>query len=269
MISSQNQRVRREQGPDILLALREWVVKDPQADAIEVHPDECASDCQDDTSSRESHHVPSSAIAELIDRKPPQASSQCEEISHDSPSIAPAEPLADLNRRRQASLQNSEIPTRGPSVARRVFRTVAHGFIIIAVIGTTIALLPSEDRSSVLRTGSSQDPDLTALLASKPLDQMRMPNEALLTAAPSVRLEPVTVTTELSAELREQLETMANDLAAVQRLMQQLAARQDQMAQEIAALQTAEQNASQKISSLSQTVSSVWIRPRRRVPRHQ
>jgi len=247
MVSSQKPThgVQRGQGPDTLPALREMLIQDPRIGRVEVHPDgNGSSDRHDRTAPKEIHHAPS---------------------------IAPTVPSSELNSQR-ASLQSDGTSNDRPSVGRRVFHTVARGFIVIAMVCAAFALLSDGgDKkkdivrawdhslnwlSSVLGTNSSQDSDVAPESGSKPLDQTPTQNTALLPAAPHIQPAPASVATASSPELQHQLETMVSDLADVRRLVEQLAARQDQMVRDIATLQAAEQNVSQKLSSLpeSQTV---------------
>ncbi len=240
MISSQNpKRVQREQGPDTLPALREMLIQDPRIGRAEIHPDAYDSpDRHDDTAPKAIHHAPS---------------------------IAPMAPSLALNAQ-LATPPSDRIATKRPSVARRVFRTGARGFIVIVVVGGTFALLSSGDvkkqdilgtwdlslswLSSVLHTNLSQSYEVAAGSISKPLDQTPSQNTALLPATPGIQSAPASVVIESSPETQHRLETMASDLADVRRLVERLAARQDQMARDIATLQTAEQTLSERLSSL-------------------
>jgi hypothetical protein len=66
-----------------------------------------------------------------------------------------------------------------------------------------------------------------------------------------------TESNKLSHEIQQQLQTIASDLAVVQRTVEQLANKQDQMAEEIASLRVAEQNASKTASSIAQTLNRI------------
>ncbi len=272
MGSSQNQThdVQRKQGPDILLALRESLIEDPRIGTVAARADGgSASGKHDDTAQKEFHHASSIAVAKpAVDQNLGQASQPSDGIPADSPSIAPMEPSSDLNLG-QANLQSDGISSDRPTVGRRVFHVVARGFVVIAMVGAAFALLSyGSDKkkdivrardlsltwlSSVLRTTASQGPEVAAASAAKPLDQTPLQNTAHLATAPGTQSPPASVAPGSSPEPQHQLETMANDLAVVRRLVEQLAARQDQMAQDIATLQAAEQNVSQKISSLPQS----------------
>jgi hypothetical protein len=248
MVSSQNetQRVQHEQGPDTRSALREMLMQ--RIGRAGLRPDEYgSSDRRNDTAPKEFHHAPS---------------------------ITPAEPSVELNSQR-AILQSDRISSDRPSVGRRVFSTVARGFIVIMMVGAAFFLLSYGDQkekdivsawdlslnwlSSVLRTNSSQGSDVAAeplsktvaaepdskTVAAEPDSKTLSQNTAIVPEAPSLQSAPVSVATGSSSELQHRLETMVSDLAIVRHVVEQLAATQDQMARDIASLQAPEQKVSQ------------------------
>ena len=254
MVSSQNPEQHFRRGPDTLPALRDLLIQDPRIGKVEACPDGHSSlDRHDDKAPKEIHHAPS---------------------------IAPATPATELSPQ-LVSLRSDGISTDKPSVGRGAFHTIAPGFVVIAIVGAALALFAFESDqkknivtawdlsrswvSSVLRPNLSQGSNAAAKPVSKPLDQMPTRNSAVLPAAPGISSAPASVATGSAPELQHQLEAMANDLAAVRRLMDQLTARQDQMARDIATLQGAEQNVSPKISPLPQ--SPTVHTPRKRVGR--
>jgi hypothetical protein len=242
MGSSQNkpQDVQCKQGPDILLALRESLIQDPRIGTIPVHADR-----HDDAAQNGFHQASSlSAAKPSIDLNREQTRLQ----SDDSPSIAPTQPSIELNPQ-QASLQSDQISSDRPPVERRVFFTLARGFIVIAVVGGVALLSYGGDKkrdivgawnlslhwlSSVLRTNSSQGPDTAGLSVSKPLGPAPPQNIALLPVAPGSQAAPASVAPRSSSESQYLLETMTSDLAVVRRLVDELATREDQMARDIA-----------------------------------
>lgn len=257
MVSSQGQAQsgQRDQGYDILLAFKEWLkVQEARVGRAALHPDGYdASDRHDDLAREEFHF---------------------------SPGIAAEEPSTDANHR-QASLQRDGISSYRPSVGRRVFRTVAGGFMITLIVAAALAWQNSDDKTkdtvrawgvslsrllSALRTESAPGSNLAAAPDSKASDQAQAQDAAPQQAAPAKKSAAASVGTGSSPELQHQLETMVSDLAIVRRIVEQLAARQEQMAQDIAALQAADQNVVQKISSLSQS-PAIRVPPRRTVPR--
>jgi hypothetical protein len=82
----------------------------------------------------------------------------------------------------------------------------------------------------------------------------------------SDQAKPTSVAAKEYGELNEQLQTMANDLVALRRSVEQLTARQEQMSRDILTVQATEQNVSEKISSLTQA-APVHAAPRKNVAR--
>jgi peptidoglycan hydrolase CwlO-like protein len=72
------------------------------------------------------------------------------------------------------------------------------------------------------------------------------------------------ITVKESPELQQQLQNMVSDLAALQRLVEQLASKQEQISRDMMTLQAAEQNRSAKISSVAQP-AAVRVAPRRNI----
>jgi hypothetical protein len=271
MSSSQDQTHdnQREQGPDILHALRQSLIEDPRLGTVAVHADgRGTSDSHHATAQNEIHRASGTSVAKSSgDQNLTQARLQSNGIPADSPSIAPMEPSIELNPG-QANRQTDGTSYDRPIVGRRIFHHVARGFVFIAMIGVAFALLSYGDAktkdvirtwdltlswlSSVVRTSSSQGPDVATASVSKSLDQTPLRNTALLPATVGIHPPPPLAAPRSSPELQHQLETMTSDLAVLRHLVEQLAARQSQMAQDLATLQTTEQNIGQKIPLLSQ-----------------
>ena len=72
------------------------------------------------------------------------------------------------------------------------------------------------------------------------------------------------ITVKESPELQQQLQNTVSDLAALQRLVKQLASKQEQISRDMMTLQAAEQNRSAKISSPTQP-AAVRVAPRRNI----
>ena len=72
------------------------------------------------------------------------------------------------------------------------------------------------------------------------------------------------ITVKESPELQQQLQNVVSDLAALQRLVEQLASKQEQISRDMMTLQAAEQNRSAKILSLTQP-AAVRVAPRRNI----
>ena len=265
------QGVRREPGPDTLPALRDMLIQDPRIGRLGVHHNGNGSSARpDDTAPTEIQHAPS---------------------------IAPVTPYIEP-KPQQANLQSDGIASDRPSVAKRAFRSVALGFVVIAMGGAAFALLSYEgDKkqdvvrawdlslnwvSSVLHANSSQGAkgsDVAAESISQPLDKAPSQNTAVLPATPGLAVAPASVAVGSSSELQYQFKSVASDVADLRRLIDQLGgrvdrlaarvdqllAKQDQMERDIATVQAAQQNISQKIASLSQP-TTVRI-PRKKVVR--
>jgi len=209
-------QAQSDQGDEILLAFKEWLkIQEARHGWVAHHPHGNGSS----DSHRNEFHVP--------------------------PGIAPVEPSIGVNPR-QASFQRYGI-SRGRSVGRRVFRTLAYGFIIIIVtVGAALAWQSSDDKTKdMVRAWGISLSQLSSVLGTK--------SPAASDAAAkrvSKTSEQASVAAASSPEAQHQLEIMVRDLAVVRRMVEQLAAKQEQMAQDIATLQAAEQNVSEKKSSL-------------------
>ena len=189
------------------------------------------------------------------------------ESSSDAPSGILPESSSDPNQR--ANIQ--EVGGRS-SVGKRTFRTVIGGLIIAVAVGAgwqvyggdqTKELLKAWGRSSLIWMsavlGTSQhDSELATESGSKFSDQTVTPSATSITVTESL-------------ELHQQLQNVVSDLAALQRLVEQVASKQEQVAskqeqisRDITTLQAAEQNLTVKISSLTQP-AAVRLAPRRNV----
>ncbi len=163
-----------------------------------------------------------------------------------SPSIAPFEPSIAVNPR-EASFQRDGI-SGGHSVGRRVFRTFACGFVIIVTVGAALAWQSSDDKTKdMVRAWGFSLSQLSSVLGAKPPIASDVATEPV-----SKSSEQASVAVGPSPEALHQLDTMVSGLAVVRRIVEQLAAKQEQMAQDIATLQAIKQNVSEKKSSLPQ-----------------
>jgi hypothetical protein len=172
---------------------------------------------------------------------------------HFSPSIVAGEPMVDANPVRATK--------RRRPLGRRVFRTFVLGFIVVAIAGTAVGWQSGDETTKTMVTGwfdalngwlpalrsdSTQSPE-TAADAAKISDRAPMLEAALAQVAPAAQPAPPA----LSPELQQRLETIGNDITAMQRLVASLAAKQDQMTQDIATLQSSERSLAQRISPQS------------------
>jgi len=191
------------------------------------------------------------------------------ESSIDAPSGISPESSSDPNQR--ANIQ--EVGGRS-SAGKPTLRTVIGGLIIVVAVAVgagwqvyggdqTKELLKAWGRSSLIWMsavlGTSQR---GSEFATEP--GSKLPDQAVTPSATSI-----TVTESL--ELHQQLQNVVSDLAALQRLVEQVASKQEQVAskqeqisRDMTTLQAAEQNLSAKISSFT-LPAAVRLAPRRNV----
>jgi hypothetical protein len=170
---------------------------------------------------------------------------------------------------RPADLNNDPLPTDRPSLGRRTSRSLVR-FLVAVCIGVAATLAWQSYGGMAKQMIASSAPQLGWLLLpppatdpppggqiaveqpSPPAVQAPAPHPASAQAGPvaSTASETAasTAPTAPSPELR-QLETMAHDLAAVRRNVEQLAAGQEQMARDIVKLETAMPDIRRRISA--------------------
>ena len=204
------QDAQREQGPDTLPALRDMLIQDPRIGGLGVH------------ANGPGVHPNGNGSSTRPDDTAPM------EI-HDVPSIAPTAPSIVEPKSQQASLQSETISRARPSVGKRALRSVALGFIVLAIGGSAFALLSydgdkkrnlvrewdlsrswvSSALHNILTQGPSQDakgPDQIAEPISKPLDKTPSQNTAVLPATPGINPAPASVASGSSFAPQHQLE---------------------------------------------------------------
>jgi hypothetical protein len=254
MDSSQSQGLNLHGDQVLHSLLQKWITQQSKVVKTTDQADQKASSDLDNVASRtpQAYFSPSVVSSE----------SSIDALSGISP-----ESSSDPNQR--ANIQ--EVGGRS-SAGKRTLRTVIGGLIIAVAVGAgwqvyggdqTKELLKAWKRSSLIWVsavlGTSQrDSEFATEPGSK------LPDHAVTPSTTSI-----TVTESL--ELHQQLQNVVSDLAALQRLVEQVASKQEQVAgkqeqisRDMATLQTAEQNLSAKISSLAQP-AAVRIAPRRNV----
>jgi hypothetical protein len=181
-----------------------------------------------------------------------------------------------------------ESATYRTPVGRRALRTTVRGFILVVLAGlvwqvaqdatTRDALKAWAQKtwahslnwlSPVIDTKSQPSSDVAAGTVSKPSDQkVTLPQTAAQSpdTAASRTVPAAAQPTEVPPVLQQRLDGLVGDLAAVRRVLEQLAATQDQMARDLMSLQAAEQEMSQRIAPPAQT-AVVHARPRRQAPK--
>ncbi len=173
---------------------------------------------------------------------------------------------------RPADVNNDPLPTDRPSPGRRTSRSLAR-FLLAVCVGVAATLAWQSYSGTAKQMIANSAPRLSGLLLSPPaamnqpsgretaIEQPSPPAvQAAAPQAPSAQSEAVastasetvtsTAPTAPSRELRQQLETMEQDLAAVRQSVEQLAAGQEQMARDIAKLHTAGQDIRRRTSAL-------------------
>jgi hypothetical protein len=254
MDSSQSQGLNLHGDQVLHSLLQKWITQQNSFVKTTDQADQKASPDLDNVASRTPQPYFSPSVVSL-------------ECSIDSPSGISPESSSDPNQR--ANIQ--EVGGRS-SARKRTLRTVIGGLIIAVAVGAgwqvyggdqTKELLKAWGRSSLIWVsavlGTSQrDPEF----ATKP--DSKLPDHAVTPPATSI-----TVTQSL--EIHQQLQNVVSDLAALQRLVEQVASKQEQVAskqeqisRDMTTLQAAEQNLSAKISSLTQP-AAVRLAPRRNV----
>jgi hypothetical protein len=166
--------------------------------------------------------------------------------------------------------KDNSVTTTKPSIGRHVLRTVI-GFCIAASIGVgaTVAWQPHDDGASriiadwAVTSLSSLSSALTAKSASHvdvaaertlPTDVRASANEtAPLQPAPYPQAPSLPALAAPSAELVEQVQTVARNLDALRRNVAELAAKQEKMSLNIAKLEAADKEIRQKLAAPRKT----------------
>jgi hypothetical protein len=182
------------------------------------------------------------------------------EPSIDCPSGTSPEPSVGPNRR--AKLQ--EVGGKS-SVGKRTFRTVVGGLIIAVVVGAGWQVYGGDQTKELFTAWAHSSLIwMSAVLGTSQRysELATEPGSKLSDQAVTASTTPITVTE--SPELQQQVQNVVSDLAALQRLVEQVASKQEQISRDMTTLQATEQNLSAKISSLAQP-AAVRIAPRRNV----
>jgi two-component sensor histidine kinase len=151
------------------------------------------------------------------------------------------------------------ISSKKRPIATRIFRTIVYVVVIAVLVFVGWQAYRDEVTKEAISGWWSSSAAWVSFL------QHQFPVGAKAGAATGPRsLDPAapvvapsaeaTESNKLSHEIQQQLQTIASDLAVVQRTVEQLANKQDQMAEEITSLRVAEQNASKTASSIAQTL---------------
>jgi len=246
MVDSQSQALNLQHGDQVIRSLlEEWIAKQAQGRKTKDQTDRKAFPyLDDDTSWRRSYLSPS--IASL-------------EASIESPSAT--SPVSSIDPDQRANIQGAA--SNRAAVGRQALRTVVRGLIVAIIVGAVWQVYRDDQTKELIKTWGQS----SLIWASSVLGSTQRSSE--LAAEPGSTLSDQAVTPTPVAigdipELQLQLQTLAGDLAVLQRIVEQVASKQEQISRDIATLQATEQNINEKISSLTQA-AAVHAPPRRNV----
>ena len=210
---------------------------------------------------------------------PRQLSLPTDEVTgEDNPKIATVVQVTHRDPR-QSELQAGGVARERPSVGRRALRTVACGFVLVAVAVSAFALLSFDNdgkrnfvgswdyisqRWSQIAHDTDPAPAATVVVVSKPSPQAPLQVTAVASPTPASTQPAAPLATGSSTDSQQQVDALVKDLAIVRHLVEGLAAKQDQLARDIAALQAGEANVREQIASLPQP-ATVRVRPKKRL----
>jgi hypothetical protein len=178
---------------------------------------------------------------------------------HSSAGISPAVSVID-RAARQASPQSAKISRKWPWLRRPALRAAVVGAAVIVLAGAALAWQSSGkgETKAAGRSWLSLSRFSSLLGMSVPrfdaaMDAVSDPQApggdvAMLRGASATSSLPASAGSRSSTDPQHRLDSLANDVAAVRRTVERLAARQEQMTQDIAALQAGKHNARQKLS---------------------
>ena len=159
-----------------------------------------------------------------------------------------------IHSSRSAAAQDV-LPQRGSAVARRICLSLV--LCVISILGALTWQYSNEATRYIVTNWKVSLTSPSSVLNAK------SPINSDLQTAPSKRSE--SPATRSSAELQHQLDGMANDILAVGRIVDRLAARQQQMAQAITMLQFTERNVIEGLSSLPRSATGRSVQHGQRI----
>jgi hypothetical protein len=159
-----------------------------------------------------------------------------------APSIVPPDSAID-------QISAEEIASNKRSIGRRVAGAII-GSMVIAIVATFGWQVYSNDQTKDMikawwSSGHSKKLKPGSGVAVNVPPQISDQTPAISSSAPTP------VVAEAPAELLQQLQTIASDLAALRHTVENIASKQDQTSRDIASIQAAQENVSQQISSLA------------------
>ena len=246
MANSQSQDLNLRGDRALHSSLQEWITQQSKCETTDQGNGKALPDLDDDTSRiRQSYFSPSVVSPEVYPDHAPSGTSP-------EPSIAP----------QQANIK--EVGGES-SVGRRIFRTVVSGLIIAVAVGAGWQVYRGDQTKELLKTwGHSSLIWMSAVLGTSQRGSELATEPDSKLSDHAVTPSTTSVTVKESPELQQQLQNVVSDLAALQRLVEQVASKQEQISRDMMTLQAAEQNLSAKISSLTQP-AAVRVAPRRNI----
>jgi hypothetical protein len=230
-------------------SLQEWITQQSKCETTDQGNGKALPDLDDDTSRiRQSYFSPSVVSPESVvypDHAPSGTSPE--------PSIAP---------------QRANIREAGSraSVERRAFRTAIRGAIIVIAVAAGWQVYRDDQTKDLLKAwGHSLLNRSSAVLATtQPGSEIAAEPGSKLSDQAVTPSAPTSIAIREFPELQQQLQTIVSDLAALQRIVEQVASKQEQISRDVATLQATEQNISGRVSSLTQP-TAVRVVQRRNV----
>ena len=246
MANSQSQDLNLRGDRALHSSLQEWITQQSKCETTVQGNGKALPGLDDDTSRiRQSYFSPSVVSPEVYPDHAPSGTSP-------EPSIAP----------QQANIKEVG---GGSSVGRRIFRTVVSGLIIAVAVGAGWQVYWGDQTKELLKTwGHSSLIWMSAVLGTSQRGSELATEPDSKLSDHAVTPSTTSVTVKDSPELQQQLQNVVSDLAALQRLVEQVASKQEQISRDMMTLQAAEQNLSAKISSLTQP-ATVRVAPRRNI----
>ena len=246
MANSQSQDLNLRGDRALHSSLQEWITQQSKCETTVQGNGKALPDLDDDTSRiRQSYFSPSVVSPEVYPDHAPSGTSP-------EPSIAP----------QQANIKEVG---GGSSVGRRIFRTVVSGLIIAVAVGAGWQVYRGDQTKELLKTwGHSSLIWMSAVLGTSQRGSELATEPDSKLSDHAVTPPTTSVTVKDSPELQQQLQNVVSDLAALQRLVEQVASKQEQISRDMMTLQAVEQNLSAKISSLTQP-ATVRVAPRRNI----
>ena len=175
-------------------------------------------------------------------------------VAPPEPSIEPSSSASPERPIDQSQQVICSPPRSNPSfVSKRMVQTVVGGLVIAIVVGVGWQTYRDNQTRKLINAWHSAMISLSSSFGATQHDSelsmhssTKLPDQAAQTAtAASMQADEV-------AELKQQLQTVVNDLALMRRDVEQLSSKHEQLSRDVATAQATVQNVSEKISSLAQ-----------------